>query len=444
MKQTIATTYYTLKYGATDSLHKKGEQIVVPSGELCIGQQEGCKVLFRNNTDFEDEQFAIIRPTRNEGEWQIIPTSEHIMTYVNGSPVKLVHYLNDGDRISFDDEVQELLFNTHHDDKMSAANGIQVVAAPMSRKLIAFIIILPLVLFGCVMGYIFHSNKAESRRTAMLESLTPSILQISVDSVLYMDGDSILGEFSYQNYEGHVINGTAFLTNDGRLITARHCIEPWLNENVDEADTPDEVKSIPAQWAMKAETYNQENDTRSRRVIAICNLYRGQNGTEVFGRSYRSSEFVVDDTRDQIVEKGDFENTYYWRSIKETASNKEMMLGDVAWVTTDSIGKLTTAKQENMKALLPSRQTFYFMGYPDHKTMSGFSREDGKLQIDYEEGSMLAHNGNLIHGYSGSPVIVIADGKAYVVGVVSRIDANGGGRTYSVPVTELKEKGGKK
>ena len=145
-----SSAYYTLKYEQTDSLHKKGEVVVIPSGELHIGQQDDCKVLFINDTVYENELYAIIRPTRNNGEWQLVPTSEHIKTSVNGNPVNLVHYLNDGDRITFNSEEQELLFKVHHDDKYDATQSVQVIAAPMPKKLLAFIIAMPVLLFSLI------------------------------------------------------------------------------------------------------------------------------------------------------------------------------------------------------------------------------------------------------------------------------------------------------
>ncbi len=447
-------TYYTLKYQQTDTLHKKGEVLVVPVGELRIGQQDDCKVLFHNNTDYEDELYAIIRPTRNEGEWQLVPTSEFFKTFVNGNPVSLVHYLNDGDRITFEGEEQELLFETHSDDKYSAAKGIQMVAAPMSRKLIACMIVLPIALFSLIAGYIIKGNYDEEQREALLADLHTaphaSILQISVDSVQYIEvtsqGERILRTYSYQKTEDHIINGTAFLTTDSCIVTARHCIEPWLNDpTVTEVDNPKDLKSIPTQWAIESETYNQTHDSDTiYKVVAICNVFTGQNGTEKFGESIRSTEFVVDRSRDNIIEMGDFESAFYWRSITETYSNKDVMLGDVAWTKTSSAGKITLATENELTRLLTSRQQLYFMGYPDHNTMRGLNTEEGKLQMDYVKGSVIAHSGDLIHGYSGAPTLVVMENKAYAVGVVSRIDANGGGRTYSVPVTELSQKGGKK
>ena len=434
---------FSLKYGKSDSVHKKGELVVVRSGELRIGQQEDCEVRFTNRTDFEDEQYALIRPTRNEGEWQIIPVSEYVDVYVNGVPVILLHHLNDGDRISFDCEDQELIFKICRFDASDTAKGVVVVPAPHFAKSFALLTALTLVLLSILGGYVFKAGSAERNTNRMLNALRESVLQLSVDSVLFVerttDGEKVLRAYSYLEEEGSVINGTAFLTSDSRIVTARHCIEPWLNNlNVTDADMPEDLTCRPSRWAMEAETYNQthESDT-SYEVVAICNFSGGRNGSGESVRSYRSSEFFVDRTRDLIVEKGDFQNVFYWRSVEESGLSKEMMLGDVAWARTDSIGLLILAGEDTIDELLTGRQLFYFMGYPDHKTMRGLAVTEGHMQMEFEKGGMIAHDGNLIHGYSGAPAIVLKGHKAYVVGVVTRIDANGGGRSYSVPVNEL-------
>lgn len=434
---------FSLKYGKSDSTHKKGELVVVRSGELRIGQQEDCEVRFTNRTDFEDEQYAVIRPTHNEGEWQIIPVSEYVDVYVNGVPVILLHHLNDGDRISFDCEDQELVFKICRFDASDTAKGVVVVPAPHFAKSFALLTALTLVLLSLLGGYVFKVGSAERNTNRMLNALRESVLQVSVDSVIFVertsDGEKVLRTFSYLEEEGAVINGTAFLTSDSRIVTARHCIEPWLNDlNVADAGMPEDLACRPSRWAMEAETYNQthESDT-SYAVVAICNFSGGRNGSGESVRSHRSSDFFVDRTRDLIVEKGDFKNVFYWRSIEESGLSKEMMLGDVAWARTDIAGQLALAGEDTVDELLTGRQHFYFIGYPDHKTMRGLNVTEGHMQMEFEKGGMIAHDGNLIHGYSGAPAIVLKGQKAYVVGIVTRIDANGGGRSYSVPVNEL-------
>lgn len=434
---------FSLKYGKSDSVHKKGELVVVRSGELRIGQQEDCEVRFTNRTDFEDEQYAVIRPTRNEGEWQIIPVSEYVDVYVNGVPVILLHHLNDGDRISFDCEDQELIFKICRFDASDTAKGVVVVPAPHFAKSFALLTALTLVLLSILGGYVFKAGSAERNTNRMLNALRESVLQVSVDSVLFVerttDGEKVLRSYSYLEEEGSVINGTAFLTSDSRIVTARHCIEPWLSDrNVADADGPEDLTCQPSSWAMEAETYNQTHDSdTSYAVVAICNFTRDHDGDGKSVRSFWSSEFNIDRTRDLIVEKGDFKNVFYWRSIEESGLSKEMMLGDVAWTKTDIVGQLSLAGEDTIDELLTGRQLFYFMGYPDHKTMRGLAVTEGHMQMEFEKGGMIAHDGNLIHGYSGAPAIVLKGHKAYVVGVVTRIDANGGGRSYSVPVNEL-------
>lgn len=436
---------FSLKYGKTDSVHKKGELVIVRSGELRIGQQEDCAVRFANNTDYEDEQYAVIRPARNEGEWQIVPVSEYVNIYVNGIPVGLLHYLNDGDRITFDGEEQELLFRICSYNISDAAKGIVVVPAPHFLKSFTLLAVLTFVLFLVLGGYIFKMVTDERETNRVLNALRESVLQVSVDSVIFVemtpDGEKVLRTFSYLNTDGCVINGTAFLTSDSKIVTARHCIEPWLSDrNAVDADIPEELTCLPSRWAMEAETYNQthESDT-SYAVIAICDFFRDRNGSREPVRSYRSSEFFIDRTRDLIVEKGDFKKVYYWRSIEESGLSKEMMLGDVAWARIDSTGLLILAGEDTADDLLTGRQHFYFMGYPNHKTMRGLTVTEGHMQMEFEKGGMIAHDGNLIHGYSGAPAIVLKGRKAYAAGVVTRIDANGGGRSYSVPVRELKK-----
>lgn len=439
-------TYYTLRYEHTDSLRNKGERIAVPSGDLRIGELDDCTVRFKNTTPYEDEQYAVIRPTRNKGEWQIIPTSEYVSTNVNGMQVQLVHYLNDGDRITFGNQEQELLFNIHHDDKIDVTKGVQMITGPMSMGLIVFLISLPVVLFLFIAGILIQDHFEDIMQKELISSLHSSVLKISVDSVLYIEstsqGDSILDSYSYRNAEGHVVSGTAFLTDDARIVTARHCIEPWLNDTeADKANSPDEVSSLPTRWAMEAETYNQlHGQDTIRRVVSICKFGRGKVGYEVFGKTYRSSQFEVDTSRDHLVEKGDYDHVYFWRSIRETPSYREMILGDVAWIECDSIGRIRIAPHDMMVNLLSAKPTLHFIGYPEYTTDNSIDNKECSITKDYESGNLIVHNCSLPHGYSGAAAIVIHGDEAFAVGVVSRLDANGAERSYSVPIVELKKR----
>lgn len=444
------TTYFTLRYSVSDGINKAGGQVAASDGEIRIGQQEGADVRLPNDSPFADELFAVIRPLQGEeAAWVLVPTSQYVATMVNGTEVTLLHQLHDGDRISFSEGEQELTFRLHEDGKYTIGGGPVYIAAPMSRKLIAMLVAIPLLLFCALGSYVYSERSASEKLKKQKEMVKSSVLQISVDSVLYVrhgeDGDSILRRYSYVSDAGHAICGTAFLTADGRMVTARHCIEPWLNDGeVLTLDDPWQASSVPVQWALEAETYNQTNDDGvTYEVVALCTLSRGDLGVEPYGRTYKSSEFICDRSNDDIIDLGDFDRECYWRSVLRRHSRTDMMLGDIAYVNTADKGQIALPDTTMMRSLARNGQALCFMGYPEYQT-TGFETSDGTLRLDYVSGEMLAHDGKLIHGYSGGPVMVMKDGVTYAIGVISVLDNSGGERTYSVPVTSMAREGGER
>ena len=433
--------YYTLRFLHSDSLHKVGEQLVASEDIVRIGQQQDCDISVVNVSSYADEVFAIVRPCAHTKGWQLIPVSQYVQVKVNGSPVTLVHYLVDGDRIAFDDNNQELLFNVRNDGKYSTEMGIIKVSSPVSRKIMALLILLPIILFG-ILFYENRRMELEGKIQEMLlaDEVKKSILQLSVDSVYYVEetssGSRILRRFSYVETEGKAINGTAFLTTDGSLFTARHCIEPWLNDGEIIKGIPSMVKSIPTKWALEAETYNQthHNDTIYK-VVGLCTLSRGEHATEQFEGRWKSSDFIYDTTRDDIIELGDFDEECYWRSIRRQSSRSDMMFGDLAYMLFPMKGMITLPSDSDMRELVGEGNSLFFMGYPEYQ-IPGFEFSEGKVKRNYHAEEMLAHDGSLVHGYSGGPVLVVEDNDIYVVGVISVIDSKGGDRMYSVPITK--------
>lgn len=440
--------YYTLRYERTDGQHKAGERIAASAETVRIGQQEDCDVRFANDTDFADETFAVIRPCKDTGGWQLVACSEFVITTVNGTAVRLVHYLDDGDRISFEGERQELLFNIHSDSKYNADGGTVVVSAPVSRKLELAIFAILFILICIIGGYSYQIKNADRQRTAVIDSMKQSVMQISVDSVYYVErsasGTRIIGTYSYEQAEEHSISGTAFLTEDSLLITARHCIEPWLNDGtIMGANKPKDLKSLPTRWALEAETYNQTHDgDTTYLVVSVCRLYRGEKATD-YVATYKSTDFSYDQSRDNIIEKGDFYNVYYWRSIQCGHTRRDMMLGDIASVKHCDKGRISIAKDDDMKGMLRQGQRLDFIGYPSY-IESGMEPSEGEVKLEYHNtgDEMIAHNGGLKSGYSGAPALVVKGQSAYAVGVVSVTD-EGGDRIYSVPITEINKKGGR-
>lgn len=449
--------YYTLRYERNDGLHKAGERLTQSADVVRIGQEEDCEVRFGNDTDLADETFAVIRPCKKIGGWQLVACSPHMKPCVNGTEVSLVHYLEDGDHLTFEDRDrgrgkalrQELLFHVHRDGKYEVGSGTKKEAAPFPRKLavaLVAVFVLTLCAFG---GYLHEMSRADEQRQALLDSVKPSVVQLSVDTVYYVErtpaGSRVLATYSYVASEGHNISGTAFLTQDSLLVTARHCIEPWLNDaSAMTANGPKDLKSTPARWAMEAETYNQTHrgDT-TYAVVGVCGLWGGENATEYLA-SHLSSDFRCDRTRDNVIELGDFYHTYYWRSIQRGHNRIDMMLGDIATLKVPQAGRIALAGRADMERMLKRNSRLDFIGYPNHEE-KGLECHEGEVRLPFRQGDerLIAHSGQLAHGYSGGPVLVVertsmlGGGKVYAVGVVSVADKVGD-RSYSVPVTEIK------
>ena len=425
--------FYTLRWKGLD--FRNDEHIAASENTVRIGQREDCDVRLANDGAFADELFAVINPTKSADGWQIISTSEFVRTFVNGSPIILNHYLKSGDRISFSETSAEILFEIKKGDNAGTAHFTS-----MSRRFIAIVASTAAVVVGLALYGLLNPGIQKSRNLRILKSAEQSVIQLSVDSIYFVrtvcNNSDTLGRMPSTGQSGLIVNGTAFLTTDGLLVTARHCIEPWLNYNLFLLARQDTLGlSRENKWALEAETYNQmhKNDT-SYRVVSKCSL-RGSNG---YMGAYWSSDFAYNDKRDEIVEIGDFSNRYFIRNIIGRFNRSDMMLDDLAAMRLPSYrGTISIPSEDILKKVVVSESSLTFKGFP-RRQVSGIETAHGEILKDYEPGQMISHNGGLEPGYSGGPALFVYEGKVYTAGVISTFDRDSKHCIYSVPITELK------
>ena len=439
------STYFTVRYAFVDPGHRRGEAVAASAATVRIGERPDCDVAVTNDTGYADELYAVIKPAADGRGWVIVPASETVTTELNGLPVQLARRLHDSDRISFSGQGVDarFVFNVHRDERFDGSERVLRLSARPSRSLVMAMVAVPVLICGLLALYFVHQAGVDRHNEQVLADTRSSVLQLSVDSVFYImntpGGSEVLRTYSYVAVEGHAVSGTAFLTADSLLVTARHCIEPWLNDaDAASASSMDEIASIPARWAIEAETYNQLNpgDTTFT-VAALCTFAGGATATAGWGRSVLSTAFAVDDSRDEIVETGDYDTELYRRSIVRRGARTDMMLGDAAFIRTDSAGSIVVAPQAELPELAADRSQVFFIGYPGYQER-GLETSEGVMRRQFAPGQMLAHSGRLLHGYSGAPVLVIDGDRAVAVGIISVIDSSGGDRTYSVPINELR------
>lgn len=420
--------YYTLRWRGN---LRTDEHLIASENTVRLGQKEDCDVRLPNGGAFADELFAVIRPARSEDGWQIIPVSEFVKTFVNGCPAGLTHYLKSGDRISFSEGGSEIVFEVRSDGR----HGPETLRySSVSRRLAAILYSSAAVIVAAALLAVFSGHPFQRMRTrAAMSAAKASVYRIQVDSVVM---ERITSEGTAAVERHPVRNstiGTAFVTASGDMVTARHCIEPWLNNDIFNAD----LKHLPAplDMALRAETYNQTHSGDTvYRVVSRGAIYDRHN---VFMRRFSSSEFRYDDSRDEIVPLGDFYEELYWRSISGSFNRTDMMFDDIAVQPgVREKGSIRLATEEQTRKWINTESQLRFVGFPV-LTFGGLSAVAGDVQKDYQPGAMISHSGALTQGYSGGPAIIINKGRPYAVGVISTLDYGSDKCIYSVPVTEI-------
>ena len=442
--------YYTLRFERDDAFHKAGDQVFNDQNTLRIGQTESCDIRLANGSQFEDAFIAVIEKRPNDKGWKLIRTSpykEHEVR-VNGTPINHIHFLSDGDHIAFEGQQQELVFNIR-EDELYTSSGI-VTMGKKSRLMTVWIAIVSAVVL-CIGLQQFYTP---SMSNAMIESSKESVFQIQVDSVklLVCRGDStlVLGSAPIRDEFG-----TAFLTTDGQLVTARHCIEPWLDfpkettKYIIDASTPEHVM-----MALEAVTNNITRvDSAKWKMVSYCSLLKPEINDSVWFH-VTSEDFIFDDSRDHIVECGDYNHQYFWRSIKVRPHRTDMMLGDIAFIPDTSSklhhqkGNIRLATKEEVRSLChnPNRSLIIMgrMGNNAEDKQIQSPKASLKLQltdshcIDGYPNTMIAHDGNINHGFSGGPVLTRKGLSGWcAIGAVSVIDNENDNWYYSVPVSEI-------
>ena len=438
------SNYYSIRFEREDAIHKSGEQLFNADNTIHIGQTETCEVRLPNLSQYEDDVFAVIEKRDNGQGWKLIrisPYREHEVR-VNGTPIDYVHFLKDGDRITFEGQRQELLFSIRNDELYTSSGIVVAAKNNASRPMIIWMSVLTLLL-GLLGLYRLYNRPMTA---SMIDKAKQSVFQISVDSVKLISicgNDTVTLKMSRWDMPGP---GTAFLTTDSLLVTARHCIEPWLNVN-DTVRMDTLSSTIPSyvKMALQAVTHEVLQEDSSRwEVVSYCSVSRmNADNTLVF--SVKSTDFHMNKDRDMLVEYGDYAHQYFWQSISARPRRIDMMMGDIAFTHVDSAGSIRLASRKEMRSICSTTDhPIIIMGRPstvvnNQQAVSAEAEIKQALSFTPEgyTDTVIFHNGDIIPGFSGGPVLAKHGFSWCAIGVVSVTDRHGGKHHYSVPITEI-------
>jgi len=457
-------SYYILEHKVSSRYYKAGESQEIIVDQVELGRDSKCQVRFDENFKTVSRRHAAI--IKDGDRWKLVHLSTVNKTLLNGQPVTKEWYLQNGDEIQLSVNGPKLGFIVPTGAKAT------VGSIGLSRRLSLFrqqalrpyktamwvMTILILLLLGGGITYAVLNEKGKDKIIAdnkiikednealkkenvklkeQLEELTKKVTTINdafkkvnikdKDSDVVPDGVKPPKElnicandvfFLVMNIrleldgvvkEGKIGTGTGFLLNDGRFVTARHCVHPWMFLSEDD----------------EFGLYMNVVANNGGKMTCVLDAY-SPDGKRIH---FTSDQVSVNDMNDKTIK---LDNGF----IIKVA---QLDCNDYAVVQTNEKGDLVVDGQ--LSKNLQITQELDILGYP-----MGLGAEKVGVQPYYSKATVarngLAEGGyipttssSFEHGNSGGPVFVKVDKGYKVVGIVSA----GAGRStgFIVPISQI-------
>lgn len=450
--------YYILEHKVSSKYHRQGEsqEIIVDTIEL--GRDSRCQVRFDEKFPTVSRRHAAI--VKDGDNWKLVQLSSTNTTLLNGVPIKNEWYLQNGDEIQLSKNGPKLGFI------IPTGNKATVGSIGLTRRLslfrqqamrpykaaIATLCALILVLAG-VSGYFLYKQDKElfasnERITQLIKEavIKDSINQVKMDSIarlkkpvyirqggvgnsnpvdpaiskavaevkpyVYYVRTNFFVEINGERTRVSSSQGTGFLLSDGRFVTARHCVQPWMYD---------------------IDKINAMITTASRLGIEDVKGYAIIEAQSMNDRiTLKSSDFVVNDAYDRTFET-EIDGAHVYVSTAMPLSfndgtylgSERMMGNDWAYARVNKSGGIKA--NVGLSSVLKAGATVHVLGFP-----SGLGKADGDKEVEpiynrmsvsrdglNNSGCIMVSEG-VAHGNSGGPVFVLNNGKLEAVAVVSR------------------------
>lgn len=428
--------YISLKFKGGNAYHQSGMRLKLTERTINIGETADCDVRYETDCERPEYYASIIR--NDDGKsWRIIKRSQYVDVSLAGKgSIGYAHLLADGDIIQIENQGMSLVFHSHYDDRYN--DDDQQSAWQWTIAGILGLVAIIAVALGL-------GNKQDGISIEDVEPLEESVCLVRVDSVrrLSMVDGKITAIPPTKILEGDAPTGTAFLTNDGKLITARHCVEYWIGTNLDlttKVNSLDEDDIV--RWAIETETFNQTHDRDSAMLQVFFSIF-DFIGNKKYALDTTDKRVHINKDNDGVFMMADFSQESYWRTIKPYFINRKMELGDILWI--DGLpegGKMKTANHSQMEKVKCGTKLM-ICGYPqtgigDKRMISTEGTIRRRASANTEN---LFFESNINHGFSGGPVLMKEGNEVVVIGVVSRVDSVSSGLyKLAVPITEIRNK----
>lgn len=242
--------------------------------------------------------------------------------------------------------------------------------------------------------------------SASMTPLFPSVYFMKVEKiVINFQGES-------QEVTDYKWVGTGFLMNDGRFVTARHCIKGWL------FFTPEDA------FGQQLSILESNGAT----VVAHIKAY-SPDGSSL---SFKSTDFTMNDSSDDVLRATDNDGN----DFLITKANLDET--DWSYARTNKNGVIVP--NPDLSTQLPQMERLFILGYPlgIGASNEGVSPIYGNSIVStqgLQDGVIMVTDRNFEQGNSGGPAFILKDGEYQVVGIISAGLSNTIG--FIVPIKEL-------
>ena len=407
---------------------------------LTIGQLNSSNIVLPCADDLLPQKFCVIKAA-DSGAWILVKQTDFYSIEVNGNAVDCVCQLSDGDVISLNGV--EFLFNTHEDDNYTEAQGIIRSTSRKDKKQILLWCCSLLAVLAVSIGYPLLRENRNAFTSSDDNAIRASLCKIEVEEVILQMHTPEDNDGEYRDVDSYMLDsksvGTCFLTTDSLIVTARHCVEPWLDFNNWEDNT--KLTDLPQDvyWAVIAEQSQLEQADTLYRVVSKCQIIANDS---VCIDTFTSDQFSYNRSRDILTHMG--AARLPWRVIYPLYHKKDVELGDFAFVKTNHKGEMTLATKEYISDIKDAEEA--------DVRVYGFPKKIHGNRCEYQEAALVLRESDISKeciqlkvngttGYSGAPVIEKRYGRMLVVGVFSKIDDFDDSKNtfYAVPANEISQ-----
>lgn len=432
--------YYSLTVRNNYGKLHAGECFCNAIKPLTIGQLNSSNIKLPCADDLLPQDFCIIKATE-EGCWILIRQTDFYPVKVNDKMLDCACHLHDSDVISLNGI--SFAFNVHEDGNYTMGQGIIQSKSSKNKRIILIWCCSLLAVLAISLCYPILKENRNSFTSNDDEAIRASLCKIGVDEVILQMHTPEDKDREYRDVDSYLLEsksvGTCFLTTDSLIVTARHCVEPWLDfnnweDNTTLTDLPQEVY-----WSIISERSQLEEADTLYRVVSKCHITTSDG---ICTDTFTSDQFSYNRSRDIITHIG--MERLPWRVIYPLYHRKDVELGDFAFIKTRHKGELTLATKEYISNIKDEEKAgVRIYGYPKKIHGNRCEYQDAALVLRGSDISKecIQLKVNATTGYSGAPVIEKRDGRMLVVGVFSKIDDFDDSKNtfYAVPANEISQ-----